>query len=164
MLRQTVVLIALAAGAFAQVKQEDVVKGPGADWLTYAGTYSGWRYSPLKQVTAENAKNLVPKWVYHVPGARGLRSSPIVYQGVIYITDTNSVYAIDGRSGRLVWQYADRRAKEGGVNRGAAIWGDRIYFTSSDNYLVALDRHTGAFIFSKKFADRKSTRLNSSHT
>ena len=115
--------MALSFSTLAQVRHEDVAKGPGEDWLTYAGTYSGWRYSPLKQITADNVKNLVPKWVYHVPDARGLRSSPIVYQGVLYITNTNSVYAIDARSGRLVWQYADPRAEKGGVNRGSAIWG-----------------------------------------
>ncbi len=153
MKRATILSMVLALGAMAQVRHEDVAKGAGEDWLTYAGTYSGWRYSPLDQITAENAKNLVPKWVYHVPGARGLRSSPIVYKGVLYITNTNSVYAIDARSGRLVWQYADPRAQKGGVNRGAAIWGDKIYFTTSDNYLVALDRHTGGLLFNKKFAD-----------
>lgn len=144
--------LALACVSFAQV-HDDIMKGATGDWLTYAGTYSGWRYSPLSQITAANAKNIVPKWVYHVPNARGLRSSPIVYQGVLYITNTNSVYAIDARSGRLAWQYADPRAEKGGVNRGAAIWADKVYFTTSDNYLVALDRHTGSLIFNKKFAD-----------
>ena len=126
MTRTTLLAVFLALGAFAQVRHEDVAKGAAADWLTYAGTYSGWRYSPLNQITADNAKNMVTKWVYHVPGARGLRSSPIVYQGVLYITNTNSVYAIDARSGRLVWQYADPRARQGGVNRGAAIWADKV--------------------------------------
>lgn len=153
MTRLTLLSLALALGSSAQVRHDDVLKGAGEDWLTYAGTYSGWRYSPLKQITTENARNLVTKWVYHVPGARGLRSSPIVYKGVLYITNTNSIYAIDARSGRLVWEYSDPRAKKGGVNRGAAIWGDRVYFTTSDNYLVALDRHSGALIFNKQFAD-----------
>ena len=153
MTRTTLRCLALSFGALAEVRHENVVKGAAEDWLTYAGAYSGWRYSPLKQITADNVRNMVPKWVYHVPGARGLRSSPIVYQGVLYITNTNSVYAIDARSGRLAWQYADPRAKKGGVNRGAAIWGDKIYFTTTDNYLVALDRHTGGVITNKKFAD-----------
>lgn len=151
MTRTLLLSITLATGAFAQVHQ-DIVKGATGDWLTYAGTYSGWRYSPLAQITAENARNLVPKWVYHVPDARGLRSSPIVYKGVLYITNTNSVFAVDARSGRQVWQYSDPRAEKGGVNRGAAIWDDKIYFTTSDNYLVALDRRTGALIFNKQFA------------
>jgi alcohol dehydrogenase (cytochrome c) len=137
----------------AQVRYEDIAKGAGADWLTYAGTYHGSRYSPLKQITPENARTLVPKWVYHVPQARGLRTSPLVHRGVMYVTNTNSIYALDARTGRLVWQWVDTRAKKQGVNRGAAILGDTVYFTSADNYLNALDRQTGALLFSKQFAD-----------
>jgi alcohol dehydrogenase (cytochrome c) len=143
----------VCACAGAQVRYEDIRKGPGADWLTYAGNYQGWRYSPLTQITAENAGSLAPQWVYHVPNAKGLRTSPIVYKGVMYVTNSNAVYAIDAASGRLIWQYLDPRAKKQGVNRGAAILGDRVYFTTSDNYLVALDRQTGGVIFSKQFAD-----------
>ena len=68
----------LCATAVAQVKYEDITKGPGENWLTYAGNYQGWRYSPLKQITPQNAGSMVPKWVYHVPNAKGLRSSPLV--------------------------------------------------------------------------------------
>ena len=104
-------LLSLTLTATAQVRHEDVAKGPGTDWLTYAGSYNGWRHSPLTQITAANAKNVVPKWVYHVPGARGLRSSPLVYQGVLYITNGNSIHAVDARSGRLVWQYKGPRRR-----------------------------------------------------
>ena len=151
--RTPLLCFVFAVSVIGQVRHEDVAKGAGEDWLTYAGNYAGWRYSPLKQITADNARNLVPKWVYHVPEARGMRSAPIVYKGVLYITDANSVFAIDGRSGRLVWRYTEARAEKGGVNRGAAIWADKVYFTTNDNYLVALNRHTGAFLFSRQFAD-----------
>jgi alcohol dehydrogenase (cytochrome c) len=143
----------LCASAVAQVKYEDLTKGAGENWLTYAGNYQGWRYSPLKQITTQNAGSMVPKWVYHVPNAKGLRTSPIVYKGVMYVTNSNSVYALDAHSGLLIWQYLDARVKTQMVNRGAAILEDKIYFTTSDNYLTALDRQTGALIFSKKFAD-----------
>jgi hypothetical protein len=53
----------------------------------------------------------------------------------------------------LIWRYADPRAKANGANRGAAIWQDKVYFTTTDNYLVALNRHTGALIFNKQYAD-----------
>jgi alcohol dehydrogenase (cytochrome c) len=139
--------------ANAQVRYEDILKGASRNWLTYAGTYQGSRYSPLTQITPENAGSLVSKWVYHVPNANGLRTSPIVYNGVMYVTNSNSVYALDARSGRLVWQYVDTRSKKGGVNRGAAILGNSVYFTTTDNYLTALDRQTGALLFSKQFAD-----------
>src|SRR5215467_14197655 len=102
----------LVTCATAQVRYEDIARGAGADWLTYAGTYQGWRYSPLRQITVENAGMMAAQWVYHLPDAKGLRTSPLVYQGVMYVTDTNTVYALDARSGRLVWQYADTRAKK----------------------------------------------------
>lgn len=99
--------------ASAQVRYEDILQGPSRNWLTYAGTYQGSRYSPLKQITPENAGSLVPKWVFHVPNASGLRTSPIVFNGVMYLTNSNSVYALDARSGRLIWQYLDARSKKG---------------------------------------------------
>ena len=73
----------------------------------------------------------------------------------MYATNTNAVYALDARSGRQIWRYLDARAKGQGVNRGAAILRDRVYFTTNDNYLTALDRQTGAVIFSKNFADKE---------
>ncbi len=147
-------MAALFAGAaMAQVRYEDILKGPGADWLTYAGTYQGSRYSSLRQITPENVRSLVPAWTYHVPDANGLRTSPIVYRGVMYITNSNALFAIDAATGRLIWRYQDTRARKRGVNRGAAILGDSVYFTTTDNYLVALNRENGSVLFSHKFAD-----------
>ncbi len=143
----------LCASATAQVRYEDILKSPDQDWLTYAGSYRGWRYTPLEEITAENVGSLVSKWVYRVPNSRTLQTSPLVYQGVMYATNSNSVYAIDGATGRLIWQYVDTKVERRTVNRGAAILGDRVYITTADNYLTALDRQTGALLFSKKFAD-----------
>ena len=143
--------LALSTALSAQVAYEDILKSPGGDWLTYAGSYNGWRHSPNTQITPENAGSLVPKWVYRVPNARGLQTSPLAYDGVLYVTNTNSVYALDARSGRLIWSYADSRPKRQSPNRGAAILGDKVYFITSDNYLTALDRNTGAVIFSKQY-------------
>ena len=65
-----------------------------------------------------------------MPDARGLQTTPIVYDGVMYVTNANTVYALDARSGRLIWKYTDTRAARQGNNRGVAILGDRVYFTS----------------------------------
>src|SRR6058998_243488 len=135
----------------AQVRHEDILQGPGVHWLTYAGDYRGQRHSSLKQITTANAASLVPKWVFRVPKANGLRTNPIVYQGLMYVTNSNSVYALDARTGRLVWRYIDGRAKKQEVNRGAAILGDRVFFVTSDVYLVALDRRNGAVIWQKQY-------------
>jgi alcohol dehydrogenase (cytochrome c) len=145
--------IALAAACTAQVRYEDIVKGPGANWLTNAGDYQGQRHSALKQITTENVGSLVPKWVHHVPKASGMRTNPIVYDGVMYVTHSNEMRAIDALSGRLIWQYKDTRAKKDAVNRGPAILGDRVFFVTADVHLVALDRRSGAVIWQKKYGD-----------
>lgn len=145
--------LALAGIAAAQVKYEDILKGPGDNWLTYAGDYQGNRHSPLKQITTANVGSLTPKWAYHVPKASGLRTNPIVYDGVMYVTNTNEMRALDARSGRLIWSFKDSQSKKEGANRGAAILGDRVYFVTADVHLVALDRRTGAVIWQKKYGN-----------
>jgi len=146
----------------AQVRYEDIVKGAGDNWLTYAGNFQGWRYSPLRQITLQNAANMVPKWTYHVPDSNGLRTSPIVYKGVMYVTNANAVHALDARTGRLIWRYDDGLAKRKGVNRGAAIF---VFFddtATTENYLVSLDRQTGALLFSHHFADPETYTTSTS--
>jgi alcohol dehydrogenase (cytochrome c) len=145
------VILAFAAVTVAQVRFEDITKGPGDDWLTYAGDYQGKRHSPLTQITVANVGNLVPKWVYHMPKANGLRTNPIVHSGVMYVTNTNELRALDARSGRLIWAHKDPRAKKEAVNRGAAILGDRVFFVTADIHLTALDRRTGAVLWQKQY-------------
>lgn len=142
-----------ASSLFGQAKFEDIQKSPNQNWLTYAGDYRGTRHSPLTQITTANVANLVPKWVYHVDRANRLQSSPIVYDGLMYITNSNEVHALDARTGRRVWSYRDNEAQNQQVNRGVAILDDKVFFVTSDAYLVALHRKTGALIWHKQFAD-----------
>src|SRR6187399_799557 len=100
MIRSLMLTSLICASATAQVRYEDILKSPAENWLTYAGSYNGWRYAPGRQITPQNAGSLVSKWVYHVPDARGLQTTPIVYQGVMYVTNANNVYALDVQSGR----------------------------------------------------------------
>lgn len=143
--------IVLGVVTLAQVRYEDIVKGPGSNWLTYAGDYRGTSHSPLDQITPTNARSLVPMWVYHVPKSNGLRTRPIVYDGVMYVTSTNQVIALDARTGRLIWDYKDQHSKIEEVNRGAAILGDHIFFVTGDVHLVALDRRTGGVVWQKEY-------------
>jgi alcohol dehydrogenase (cytochrome c) len=141
-----------AAAAFAQVTAPMIEKSPNADWLTYHGDYRGTRFSPLAQITPANARRIVAKWVYHVEGAKKLEASPIVHDGLMYISNTNELLALDARSGRKVWHYRAAGAKGTRVNRGAAIWGDRVYFATADCNLIALNRTTGNLAFDVEFA------------
>jgi PQQ-dependent dehydrogenase (methanol/ethanol family) len=128
-------------------------RGEGTDWLTYAGDYAGQRHSPLRQITSANAESLVSSWVYHVDGATHLEATPLVYDGIMYVTNSNELHALDARTGRRIWTYRDEQAKRSDVNRGAAILGDRVFFVTSEAHLVALDRKTGGALWDRQYAD-----------
>ena len=90
---------------------------------------------------------LTPKWIFRVPNASRLQSVPIVSGGVMYVTQPNEIYALDARTGRKIWEYARVPRREKGPNRGVAIWGDKVYFTTPDAYLVALNAATGNVVW-----------------
>lgn len=139
----------------ADVSFDLIRKGPGENWLTYAGDYAAHRHSPLKQISRENVGMLAPKWVYHVEGATHLEATPLVYNGILYVTNNNEVHALDARTGRRIWMYKEELAKRSDVNRGVAILGDSIFFVTSDAHLVALNRKTGGALWDREYADTK---------
>jgi len=123
---------------------------PG-EWPTYNGNINGNRHSPLGQINQFNVKNLAMQWVYSMPYF-GLETTPLVADGVMYITGPNQVYALDPRSGTEIWRYSRPRSTSAmiaadaakGANRGVALLGDRVFYTTDDAHLLCLDRLTGA--------------------
>ncbi len=151
-MRIAIPMLAVAA-AFGQTSFEDIKKGPGANWLTYSGDYRATRHSPLAQIDKTNVSRLVPKWTYHMETGRRLETTPLVVDGVMYVTNNNELHALDARDGRRVWSFADEDVPVKKVNRGAAVLGERLFFVTSDAHLIALNRNTGAVLWKKKFAD-----------
>src|SRR5205085_11116300 len=137
-------------------------------WLTFSGSYTGQRHSPLTQVTPKNVAALMPGWIFQtdIPGlpGRGIETSPIVVDGILYVTgNNNQAWAVNARDGRPLWNY--RRALPpnfassvccGPVNRGFGILGDRLYMGTLDAHLVALDRKTGSVIWDVAVGDPKN--------
>lgn len=158
----TLLLIFATSLVSAQVPFDRIVnadKEPG-NWLTYSRTLDGNRYSPLTEINTENVSKLRVKWAYQFPD-RTTEVSPIVIDGVLYVTGANSAAAIDGRSGRAVWQWNRALPSDfqsigfGHTNRGAAVLDDKLYVATLDGYLVALDLKTGAERWSTKVLDYK---------
>ncbi|MBI1357312.1 MAG: PQQ-dependent dehydrogenase, methanol/ethanol family [Acidobacteria bacterium] len=145
----------LTVAASAQVRYEDILAAPSENWLTFMGDYASNRHSPLKQITADNVKNLTPKWFFHINEARRLSSYPIVYDGVLYVTNSNEIYALDAVTGRQIWHYRQEGVEMQRQNRGAAILGDRVFFVTSDCHLLALNRVNGAMVWDQSYADPK---------
>ena len=124
---------------------------PG-DWLTYNGTLQGNRYSELKQINTDNVDKLGLKWVLPIEHF-GLEATPIVADGVMYVTGPNQAYALDALSGRVIWKYARPRTQglvgdaSLGTNRGMAILKDKVFMVTDNAHLLALNRVTGALIW-----------------
>lgn len=137
----------------AQVTDQQLREANSANWLHYNGSYDGRRHSTLDQVSTTTIDALVPKWVYHVPGATHLETVPIVVDGVMYVTQPNEVYAIDARTGRQIWDYHRVPARQKGPNRGVAVWKDKVYVTTPDAYLIALSAAAGNVIWETKLAE-----------
>ncbi|WP_432449207.1 PQQ-dependent methanol/ethanol family dehydrogenase [Aliiroseovarius marinus] len=122
------------------------------------------RFSPLDMINKENVKHLVPAWSFSMGGEkqRGQETQPLIYDGIMYVTGSYSrLYAIDVETGEEIWQY-DARLPEGilpccdVINRGGAIYGDKIYFGTLDARIVALDLKTGDVVWKDKIADYKA--------
>ena len=145
-----------AVGLAAQVKHEDIARPPAENWLSYSGDFSGRRHSDLKQVTPANAKSLAAQWVYHIEGARKLECTPVVANGVMYVTNSNEVHALDARTGRRIWRYQDNRTDRRNVNRGVAVLGNRVFFVTGDAHLVALHAANGALLWDTEYASVNS--------
>ena len=131
------------------------------NWLTYSGGYFSNRYSALDQITPANVTDLTLQWVYQTPAPGPWQATPIVVDGVMYLTQRpNDVIALDARTGRVFWIYryptpSSHRACCGSNNRGVAILGDRLFMATLDAHVVALDAATGAELWDVELADKE---------
>ncbi len=129
------------------------------NWLTYSGSYASQRYSALQQISATNVKNLELKWVFQAQSLQKFESTPLVVDGVMYLTQSpNDVVALDAKSGRVFWlyHYAPSPAARpccGIVNRGVAILGDTLFMATVDAHLVAIDSKNGHALWNVKLAE-----------
>lgn len=154
---------AIAVAAIAQVPYERILKAPAepASWLTYSGDYASWHYSALNQINRANVSRLRVAWMYQVRGTQHFEATPLVFDGVMYLTDPPSnVTALDIRTGRPLWHYrrptpAGVPACCGQVNRGVAALDGQIFINTIDSHLVALDARTGRVNWDVEVADWK---------
>jgi quinohemoprotein ethanol dehydrogenase len=139
--------VAIDGAAIAAVDQ-------GGDWRAYGRSYSEQRYSPLKQINDRNLDRLRLDWYLDMPDSRALNATPLVVDGVMYFTASQSVVmAVDAASGKLLWRYdpevikrlANRKHMRfnWGANRGLAFWKGRVYVATFDGRLIALEAGSG---------------------
>ncbi len=158
------IVAALSYSIHAQVGYDrllNAAKEP-RNWLTYSGGYFSNRYSLLTQVSPANVKNLELKWMYQAAVAGAWQTTPLVVDGVMYLTQRpNDVVALDAKTGRVFWIYRHTLAPDqivccGANNRGLAILGDTLFMGTLDAHLVAIDAKTGRPLWNTQVAESKS--------
>lgn len=121
------------------------------NWLSYGLTRANQRYSKLEQIKTDNVKDLGLVWTYDLETQRGVESTPIVVDGVMYVTTPwSNVYALDAETGERIWRFDSMVPRRGAYkaccdvgNRGVAIYKGRVYVGTLDGRLIALDAVTG---------------------
>lgn len=152
------------AAKFADVDADRLLNAAATpeEWLTYGGTYDEQRHSRLKQINTGNVNQLGVAWTYDLATARGVESTPIVVDGVMYVTSAWSVvHALDARTGEELWVYDPKVDRAVGVkaccdvvNRGVAVWQGNIYLGVIDGRLEALNAATGELVWSTITVDQ----------
>jgi len=156
-----VAVVSLGYALHAQdISSKDLLAGLAnpTRWLTHSGDYTGQRFSPLTQITAANVEQLAAQWTFQTGVVNKFETTPIVVDGMLYLTGAlNHAWAVDGRTGKQLWHY-QRTLPEGlkvccgMVNRGFAIYGDRLFMVTLDAHFVALEAKTGKVIYDIEMA------------
>ncbi len=153
---ETRIATLLCAGALPiaaqSVDPKLLLSPPTNAWLTYHGDYTGERHSKLSEITPENISKLKQVWKFQ--SSQQLKASPIVANGMIYITVPDNLWAIDAHSGKEVWHHQHTRNNAFHIgHRGAAIYKDTVYLTTPDCHLIALNSRNGEVKWDVLIAD-----------
>ena len=126
----------------------------------YGRDFSNQRYSLLSQINTGNVATLAPAWIYHTKIVSGFEATPVVVDGVMYIsTPLNHVLALDAETGAKKWEYTHNYRTTvdccGPINRGVAVYGGRVFMGTVDARLVSLDAKTGSKLWDVQVGDNE---------
>lgn len=129
------------------------------NWPFYNGGLTGNRFTTMTQITKANVRKVAPKWVFTMPNAFGLQGTPVVVDGVMFVTNANECFALDAGSGRAIWHFQRPKTRglvgnaAGGNNRGVAVAGEKVFMVTDNAHLLALSRSTGEIVWEIEMAD-----------
>ncbi len=140
--------------AAQNVTSAELTNPPDNSWPAYHGDYSGRRHSRLTQITPANVDKLGLAWAFQTSQASGIKSTPILVDGIVYFTVPDNIWAIDARSGHQVWHYT--YPANGGLHighRGVSIYKGWLFFLTPDAHLVSLNAKDGTVRWKVTVAD-----------
>jgi alcohol dehydrogenase (cytochrome c) len=129
------------------------------DWSSYNGDYTGRRFSGLREIGVANVPQLRAQWVFHAPNSSRLEVTPVVVDGIMFVTSANDAYALDAQTGRTLWHYS-RPVTEGLIddasqhhNRGVGVWHSRVFMETDNAHLLCLDARSGHLLWDVAYTD-----------
>ena len=136
------------------LENAQLLNPPPDSWPLYHGDYSGRRHVRLTQITPQNVGDLTLAWVFQSDQKATIKSSPLLVDGILYFTVPDNVWAVDARSGNLVWHYTRPSTQGDHIgHRGVAMYKGLLYFTTPDCHLIAIDAKDGKVRWDKIVAD-----------
>ena len=147
--------LSLAPSMTAQDLESAQLVHPARDsWPSYHGDYSGRRHVAFTQITPQNVGDLSLAWAFQTNQPAQIKSSPLLVDGVLYFTVPDNIWAVDARSGHMIWHY-NRVATKGDHigHRGVAMYKSWIFFTTPDAHLISLNAKDGTVRWDKIIAD-----------
>ena len=148
--------LCMSPAVFAEPPKEDYSRPAAKDWPLVGGDWGNRRYSTLDQINAANVKDLSGAWTKKLDDV-GSRATPVVHDGLMFITAGAHVYALNPKTGDTVWSYAPDPAPNN-LYKGVAVGGGLVYVGLSDSGIVALDEKTGTLVWKGMVADPTATR------
>jgi len=133
------------------VTHKTIVEASDTGWRSHGRTYSEQRHSPVNTINTETVSDLGLEWSFDLGSSRGIETTPIVHDGIMYVTATwNRVHALNAKTGANLWSFdpvIDKEQAAKGccdvINRGVAIWGDSVFTGTMDGRLISLNAKTG---------------------
>ena len=159
--RSTWMMVALLSGAmaipaFAAGGGPDLKQPAGKDWPAVAGGWDNSRFSTLKQIDTTNVKSLGGAWVHKFDGESS-RASPVIADGMMFITAGAHVYAIDPATGDQIWAFKPEAAASG-MYKGVAVGGGMVYVGLSNGHIVAVKEKTGELVWTGVVGDEPALK------
>jgi alcohol dehydrogenase (cytochrome c) len=142
------------------VQPSQLLSKPVADnWLSYNGDYTGRRFTSLREISSANVSQLRAQWVFHAANSDRLEVTPVVADGIMFVTSANDAFALDAQTGRTLWHYS-RPVTNGLIddasqhhNRGVGIWHTRVYMETDNAHLLCLDARSGHLLWDVAYTD-----------
>ncbi len=147
-------LVLVPAACAQSVDPATMLNPPADSWLTFHGDYSGRRHSSLSSITPENVGTLKQVWRFQTTPNSQIKASPILVNGILYLTAPDHIWAIDARTGKQLWHYQNPPNSAFHIgHRGAAVYKDTVYLTTPDCHLIAFNAKDGTVKWNVVIAD-----------